>query len=434
MQVSVENTSALERRLTVQVPAGEIQEKVNSKLQEISKQVRIKGFRPGRGPMSVVRQRYGKQVREDVLNETMQSSLQQAIQDEELRPASMPRMDGEPADSAAGDLEFSALVEVYPELGTLDVSELEISSPDTEVTTDDVDDMLRTLREQRRSWEPVERTPETGDQVLIEYVAETAGGRVPEQGKQRLAVIIGESGFEELEKALGKLSAGEEKAVKLTFPVDYREPALAGQDATVELTAVSVSQGRLPEVDDEFVSGFGITEGGIETLREEIKANLERELKQASNSMMKLQVIDGLVETMPDLEVPESIVREEAANLAAQAAAMAGMEPEPGQIEVFMDQARKRVRGGLLMGELAQQNSIRLDGARVRGAIETIADTYEQPDEVVQMYYGNQRLLQQVESSVLEEQVVDWVLENAKVSPKEMKFQDVISSAAQGSG
>jgi trigger factor len=421
MQVSVENTGALERRLTVQVPAGEIQEKVDSKLQEISKQVRIKGFRPGRVPMSVVRQRYGKQVREDVLNETMQSSLQQAIQDEELRPASLPRLDGEPADSAGGDLEFSALVEVYPELGTLDVSELEISSPDTEVTADDVDDMLRTLREQRRSWEPVERTPETGDQVLIEYVAETAEGRVPEQGKQRLAVIIGESGFEELEKALGKLSAGEEKAVKLTFPMDYREPAVAGKDATVE-------------VDDEFVSGFGITEGGIETLREEIKANLERELKQASNSMMKLQVIDGLVETMPDLEVPESIVREEAANLAAQAAAMAGIEPEPGQIEVFMDQARKRVRGGLLMGELAQQNSIRLDGARVRGAIETIADTYEQPDEVVQMYYGNQRLLQQVESSVLEEQVVDWVLENAKVSPKEMKFQDVISSAAQGSG
>jgi len=431
MQVSVENTGGLERRLTVHVPESEIRDKVDLKLKELTKQVRIKGFRPGRVPMSVVKQRYGKQVRQDIVNETMQTSLHQAIQEESLRPVSIPRVDSPPEGLDKGDLDFTAVIEVYPELETIDVSNLEINRPETEVSDEDVGEMLQTLREQRKEWIPVERTAQPGDQVLIEYVAETDEGRVPAEGKQRLAIIIGESGFDSLEKAVADIPAGEEQNVEVEFPENYREPALAGNKARVDLQVVSVSEGSLPEVDEDFLSSFGITDGTLENLQQEIRGNLERELAQATNSLMKVRLIDELVKSMPDLEVPSSIVREEARNMATQALSSQDAELDESIIEVFMERAQNRVRGGLLLGELAQQNSISIDSAKVRQAIQTIAGTYEQPTEVMQMYYGNQQLLQQVENTVLEEQVVDWVLENAKVASQEMTFQEVISGAAK---
>jgi trigger factor len=429
MQVSVENTGGLERRLTVHVPESEIRDKVDSKLKELTKQVKLKGFRPGRVPMSVVKQRYGKQVRQDIVNETMQTSLQQAIQEESLRPASMPRVDSPPEGLDKGDLDFTAVIEVYPELETIDVANLEINRPETEVNDEDVDEMLETLREQRKEWSPVERTAQPGDQVLIEYVAETDEGRVPAEGKQRLSVIIGESGFEGLEKVVAEITAGEERNVELEFPESYREPALAGNNARVDLQVISVSEGKLPEVDENFITSFGVTDGTLEILQQEIRGNLERELAQATTSMVKMRLIDELVKSMPDLEVPLSIVRSEARNMAAQALSSQDVEPDESIIELFMERARGRVRGGLLLGELAQQNGIRIDGSKVREAIQTIASTYEQPAEVMQMYYGNQQLLQQVENVVLEEQVVDWALENAKVTSQKMTFQEVIGGA-----
>jgi trigger factor len=431
MQVSVENTGGLERRLTVHVPESEIQGKVDSKLRELSKQVKIKGFRPGRVPMSVVKQRYGKQVRQDIVNETMQASLQQAIQDESLKPASRPRVDAAPEGLDSGDLDFTAVIEVYPELDAIDVSGLEIERPEAEVEEGDVEEMLQTLREQRKAWNPVERTAREGDQVLIEYVAQTDEGTVPPQGHQRLAIIMGESGFEGLEKAISEIPTGEEKNVELEFPDNYREPALAGNKVPVDLQVISVSEGSLPEVDEEFIKSFGIDGGELESLQQEIRGNLDRELKQATNSMVKVKLIEELVKSVPDLDVPSGIVREEASNMAAQAASSQGVEPDESMLEMFLEQAEGRVRGGLLMGEVAQQNSIRIDSAKVRVAIETIASTYEQPAEVMQMYYGNPQLLQQVENAVLEEQVVDWVLENAKVSTRKMTFQEVITGATK---
>jgi trigger factor len=432
MQVSVENTGALQRKLTVQVPDEEIQDKVNTKLRELSKQVRIKGFRPGRVPMSVVKQRYGKQVRQDVVTETMQESLQQAIRDEALRPASQPQVDVEPEGLTSGDLEFSAMIEVYPEIAAIDAAALEIDTPESEVTDADVDDMLHTLREQRQSWSPVERTAAAGDQVLLEYSADTDEGRVPEEDTHRLAIIFGDSGFETLEKAVAKIPPGETKSVKLDFPENFREAELAGRKAKVELKVVSVSEPVLPEVDEEFIRSFGIEDGELDSLKVEIRENLERELKQARTSMLKMELIEKLIATTPDLEVPTSLVREEAAMMAAQLASRQGQdEPDPQLVESFMAPAEKRVRGGLLMGELARQNDIRANAAKVRDAIEMVASTYEEPSEVVQLYYSNHRLLQQVETSVMEEQVVDWVLENAKVTPRKMKFQEVISGATQ---
>ena len=282
MQVSVENTGGLERRLTVQVPGQEIQDKVDSKLKELSKQVRIKGFRPGRVPLSVVRQRYGKQVRLDIVNETMQQSLQRAIAEQELRPASMPRVDVASDRLDDGDLEFTALVEVYPEIEKIDAGALDIERPEASVTDEDVDEMLETLRQQRKEWDEVERKAQAGDRVLVEYAAETDAGRVPEDGTQRLAIVIGESGFEALEKAATSIEPGKSKSVKLAFPDNFREPKLAGQKVKTEVQVVSVAQGRLPEVDEEFIRSYGVEDGTLETLKVQIRNNLQRKHLRAA--------------------------------------------------------------------------------------------------------------------------------------------------------
>ena len=429
MQVSVVNSGGLKRHVTVQIPEAEIQQKVDSRLQELSKQVKLKGFRPGRIPMTVIRQRYGKQVRLEIANEAMQTSLQQAIRDEKLRPAAAPQVAERPEGLTKGDLQFTAMLEVFPEIAALDASQLSLEKPTAEVLDSDVDEMLVTLREQRRSWNPVERAPAKGDQVIFEYVAETDTGRVPVQGHQRLGIVMGSSGFDALELALSTLSPGQSGEANLEFPASFRDGALAGQKARVELKVNTVSESRLPDVDESFVKGGGIADGNIETLRKEIRANLDRELRQATVSLLKVKLIEALVARMPDLEIPDSMVRAEANSLAARAAAQSGREPNPADAEAFMEKAAGRVRGGLLMGEIARQNSLRLDGGRVRSTIEIIAQTYEDPAEVIQLYYGNQQLLSQVENTVLEEQVVDWVLDKAKVTERNMKFQEVITAA-----
>jgi trigger factor len=358
--------------------------------------------------------------------------VEQAIREQELRPASRPRLEDEPQDNDNGDFEFHALVEVYPEIGQLDASGITIERPTTEITDADVEEMLDTLRNQRKTWTVVERTAETGDQVLMEYAAETKEGRVPEEGTRRFAIVMGDSGFEELEKAVGSIPAGESKNIKLTFPDNFREPGLAGKKAKVDLQVVKVSEGALPEVNEEFIKSFGIEDGQLESFKAEIANNLERERKQATTSLLKQRLIDELKRITPDLEVPPSLVRQEAASMVAQMTQ--GQEIPPEQmmslIEPFSEQAEGRVRAGLLLGELAQQAKIRIDAAKVREAIQLVASTYEQPEEVVQLYYSNQNLLQQVESSVLEEQVVDWALENATVNDKEMKFQELITAAS----
>jgi trigger factor len=306
-----------------------------------------------------------------------------------------------------------------------------IERPLAEISDEDVDEMLSTLRTQRKTWTDVERTAQAGDRVLIDYSAETKENRVPAEGEQRFAIVMGESGFEELEKEIAAIPTGERKTVKLTFPENFREASLAGKKAKTDLHVVSVSEGVLPEVDEEFIKSFGVEDGMLESFREEIRNNLKRELKQATSSLLKLRLIDQLKLIAPDLEVPPSLVQQEAASMVAQMARGQDIPPEQMQalIEPFREQAESRVRAGLLLGELAQQNNIRTNAAKVREAIEMVAGTYEEPTEVVRLYYSNQNLLQQVESSVLEEQVVDWVLENATVNNQEMKFQDVITAA-----
>ena len=433
MQVSVENISTVEKHLKIQVPAEEVKKQIDSRLKEIGKQVRLKGFRPGRIPFSVLNQRYGPQAKQEVVQQTAQSALQQAVEQESLRIAATPRVESEPVFDESG-LEINAIIETYPDLDSIDVSEIVMERPEVEVVDQDVSDMLETLKKQRIKWNDVDRKPGDGDQALIEYTAKVDEETIPEEGDLRLALILGESGFEALEKVVKKMSPNDEKEANLEFPADFREPALAGKTADISLQLTQVQESELPEINEQFTKSFGVESGDVEELKGEIRKNLERELGQAVRTQLKTQLANRLLEMHPDLEVPESIVNNEAQNMLQQVLRGAELDITKEMLDHFKEPATKRVRSGLLLAELAQQNDIKIDGSKVREAIELIAHTYEEPQEVVQLYYNDQNLLQSVENSVLEDQVVDWVVNNAKVTDKQMSFQEALNAATQAAG
>jgi trigger factor len=433
MQVSIENVSSVETRLKIQVPADEVKKKIDARLREIGKQVKLKGFRPGRIPFSVLNQRFGQQAKQEIIQQTAQSALQQALQQKPLRIAAKPRVENEPVYDESG-LKFDAVIETYPELDSIDVSNIAIERPQVSVVEDDVTEMLETLKKQRTKWNEVERKPAAGDQVLVEYTAKTDESTLPETGKLRLAIIIGQSGFEALENVVLKMSPKDEKETRLEFPADFREKALAGKHADVCLTLARVQESEVPKVDEEFAKSFGVASGDIEELKTEIRKNLERELVQAVNTQLKTQLAERLLEMYPDLEVPASIVTGEAHNMLQHMLRGAKLDITREMLDHFREPATKRVRSGLLLAELARQNKIKIDGPRVREAVELIAQTYEEPREVVQMYYSDERLLQSVENSVLESQVVDWVVAHARTTDKPMSFQEAINAATKAAG
>lgn len=432
MQVTVENSGGLQRRLTVQLPGNEVRQKIDARLREIGKTARLKGFRPGRVPMKVLQQRYGASVQREVLSQAMQDSLRRAIQQEALRLATNPVIERMPEVRGDQDLKFTAMLEVYPEVKTIKVEALPIVRPDTEVTEGDIDDMLQTLREQRGSWQAVERSPREGDHLTFEYSTEIKGTRFPAEGVRKMSLLVGASGLDKLEKKLAAMTVGDSAEVKQKFPDDFPEAALAGQTARLEFKLISVRERLLPELNEEFIRSFSIESGDMADMRKEVRANLERELTSARATFLKTQLLDALLRAHADVDVPTSLVREEATSLARAEARQQGQEQvTPQRIDAMLDKARRRVKSGILITEIARQNSILVDGVRVRKAVETVADTYEQPREVVQLYYSNPELLRSVEVSVLEDQVVDWVLEKARVNAKPMKFKDLINAATQ---
>lgn len=423
MQVSVETTGELGRRLKVEVPAQRIDEQVNRRIKELGKQVKLKGFRPGKVPMNVLQQRFGKQVREEVVNEVLRDTFQEAVSRENLRPAGTPEITAKGRERGE-DLAYTADFEVYPELEGLDVSGLKIERPEVSVGEADVDDMIETLRRQRRNWEQVERGAREGDLVVIEYQAEAGDAAHPPEGTERAGTVLGSNSlFGGLEAHLEGAKKGDEKSVDVTFPEDFRAEALAGKQGAVKFKVVSVSEAVLPEVNAEFAQSFGVASGDIEEFRQEVRRNLERELHQAVMDRLRRQVVEGLLEQYADLTLPESLVKEEAEHMSRQAAGESGQQPDAG---VYMDQARKRVAAGFLMSELARQNDIRPDPSRVGDKIAEIAATYEQPEQVVEAYQNDPRLLDSVRNVVLEEQVVEWIVERADVSDKPMQFNELM--------
>jgi trigger factor len=435
MQVSVENLSKLERKLTVSVPSERLETSVRTRLRELGQSVRMKGFRPGKVPAKVIEQRYGRQVRSEAMGELIRESFAQAVQQEKLRPAVAPSIEttGMPQDGA---IQYTATFEVMPEIGNIDVSGLHIRKPVSAVEDADIDIMIETLRLQRRSWNPVERAAQPGDLVMFESVAQVEDARVPAEGVERAGTIIGSNALlPELEQQLVGLQAGDERQFELAVPEGYRVAPLAGKRASFNLKAVRVSEPALPAVDADFIKSFGIASGELSQFRSEVRANLERELKGVLMARLKRDVVEKLVDAHADLELPARMVEGEARGLARQAEQQAksqGQKDVTVNHETLLPAAKKRVAAGVLLSELARQNDIRLDQARVNEMLATIASTYEEPQQVIELYRNDPQLMQGLQSRVIEDQVIDWIADHADLATEQLSFNEVMRATQGG--
>ncbi|HOX73052.1 MAG TPA: trigger factor [Dokdonella sp.] len=427
MQVSVENVGNLGRKLTVRIPAARLEDTVRNRVQEMGRSARLKGFRPGKVPTQVIEQRFGARIRGEALSELIGSTFQEAVSTEKLRPAMQPAIStsGRPEN---GQIEYTATFEVMPEIGPVDVSGLEIVRQTASVEDADIDAMIETLRVQRRSWNPVDRAARKDDMVLFEFSAQAANFRYPETGTDRVGTIVGSDAlFKDLEDQLVGHVVDDAFDKDLDFPADFRIEGLAGKSAKASFKIVRVQEAKLPELDDAFLATFGVSEGGLARFREDVRANLERELTAALSSRLKASAVEKLIDAHAALELPQGLVEGEAKELARQSA---GDRKIAVAHEPFLASARRRVAGGMLLAEIARQNEIRIDSRRVSEALSAIASTYEEPQQVVELYSRDPQLMNGLQSRVLEDQVVDWIAQHAKLSEQKLSFSEVMRPGA----
>ena len=382
MQVSVENIGTLERKLTVKFPAERFETQVSARIAEMGRTVRLKGFRPGKVPTTVIKQRFGDQVRGEVLSDLIGSTLREAVEQEKLQPIANPAINttGRPEN---GEIAYTATFEIMPEFPAVDVAGLEIHRASAVVTDADIDKMLETLRQQRRSFDEVDRASAEGDFVMFEYAAEAGDYRFPAEGLERAGSVLGSGTlFKALDEALTGRKADDIFDADVTFPEDFRNEQLAGKTAKVSFKIIKVQAPKLPEIDGEFAKLFGIADGDLETFRKEVRANLERELKAALMARLKSEVAEKLADVHAELDVPKLLVQSEARNMAAGSVPQ-GQQPPPQLIDAAMPMARKRVIAGLLMGEIARKQEIKIDRKRVAEQLAAIASTYEEPEKVI---------------------------------------------------
>ena len=430
MQVSVESTSALERRMTIGVPAERIETEVTKRLQQTARRAKVAGFRPGKVPMNVIRQRYEDSARQEALGDLIQATFYEAIVEQKLNPAGAPSV--EPKTFEKGkDLEYVATFEVFPEIQLAGFDSIAVERLQADVADSDVDNMLEILRKQNTRFEAVERAAEDGDQLNIDFVGKIDGEAFAGGSAKGTALVLGSGrmipGFED---ALVGVKAGEERVINPTFPADYQNLDLAGKTAEFTVTVKCVSAPQLPELNDEFFTLFGVKEGGLEGFRAEVRKNMERELRQAIKSKIKNQVMEGLLAANP-VEVPKALIGNEVNRLRVQAVQQFGGNIKPDQLpaELFEEQAKRRVVLGLIVAEVVKQSELKADEARVRELIEEMASAYQEPQQVVAWYYKNDQQLNEVRSVVLEEQVVDTVLQKAKVTDKAVSYEEAVKPA-----
>jgi trigger factor len=429
MQVSIETTQGLERKMTITVPSDRVDSAVNARLQEAAKTVRLNGFRKGKVPLKVVKNRFGAGVRQEVAGELMSQTYYEALTEKSLKPAGQPRIEATKMDEGQ-DLEFTAVFEVYPEISLPDFSKLKAKRLQAEVEESDIDEMIETLRQQRQTWQEADRAAKKDDMVNIDFVGRKDGEEFAGGKASGTNLVLGSErmipGFED--GIIGK-KAGETVTLPLSFPEDYHNKELAGADVEFDITINTVSEKALPEVNDEFFASFGVTEGGMDAFREEVASNMRREMKSASRNKLKNQIMDAVLKEV-DVAVPAALLASEVDQLRNQTLQQMGggqnidksMLPD----ELFSEQAQRRVVLGLVLGEVIQQQNLQADAVKVREAIDELAATYESPEEVVKWYYSNQEQLSAVESSVLEDQVFDYIIEQAKVEDKKVSYQEVI--------
>ena len=434
MQVSIETLTGLERRMTIEVPAEQVESQVRSRLQEAAKTSNMKGFRKGKVPVKVIKNRFGDGVRQEVVGEVISQSWVEAVTKENVKPAGQPSI--EPKNLEEGqNLEFIATFEVYPEIELKDFSGVTIEKKQADILDADIDKMIETLREQRKTFKEVDRKSQEGDQVNVDFVGSVDGEKFDGGEAKGTNLILGSKrmipGFEE---GLVGVSGGESLTLPVTFPKDYQNKELAGKKAEFAITVNNVSEPTLPELEDDFFSSFDVAEGGLDAFRTEVRANMTRELKNANRNNIKNQVIEGLLE-IHEVDAPKALIANEINGLRQQAMQQFGggqnIDPSMLPDDLFAEQAERRVILSLVMSEIVSKNDLKPDADTVRGLIEEMAESYEKPEDVVKWYYSDKDQLANIEAMALEDAVIDMVIEKAKVTESNVSYEEALKPVAK---
>jgi trigger factor len=428
MQVSVESVGKLERRMQVQVPAEQVSKEIATRLKELSRTARLKGFRPGKAPLTVIRQQFGQQVRREVIGELMQSSFAEAVTQNRLAPAGSPRI--EPRTMAEGqDLTYVATFEVFPEVALQSVSSLSIDRIVADVAESDVDAMIERLRKQQTKYSAVSRPAASADKVTVDFVGSIDGAEFAGGKGENAAIVIGEGRMlPQLEQGLLGASAGETKQIGVDFPADYRATELAGRSGVFKVDVKSVEEPSLPALDEEFCASFGVAEGGIPKLREDVAANMRRELEQNIRNRNKSAVMEKLYGANP-IDVPNALLESQIRDMQIEAMRRSGAKDvsQAPPREPFAEPARRRVALGLLINEIIRRENIVLDPARSNARLDEMVGAYGDAAALKRAYLQNAEAMRQVESLALEDQVVDWILEHAQVHEIRHTFKELMN-------
>lgn len=433
MQVSVEKLEGLERKITVELSAEQVDSEVSKRLEKLTQTVKIDGFRKGKVPVKEVERRYGQSVRQEVLGDMMQRSFFEAVNEKDLRPAGMPHISPKPL-TKEGKFEFEATFEIYPEIKIPDFSQLNIEKSIAEVAESDIDETLESIRKQQTEWKTVDRACKNGDQVIIDFTG-YIDGKLLERGTAKdFALELGANsmipGFEE---GIIGAKAGDKLTISPIFPTDYHAQELAGKKVDFEIVVHQVKEAGLPVVNDEFAKKLKIKEGTVEALRHEIRLNMERELKNTLKNQTKQKVMDAVIE-VADVELPKALVDAEIHQMQQHFMKQLGGKGDIQALaeksnDLFEAQAVRRVKLGLVIGEFIKQKEIKSDAEKVKEHIAGLAAAYEKPQDVIKWYYSDKNNLSEIEALILEDQVVDKILEQATVNEKKVLFKDVMQKS-----
>ena len=428
MQVSVESIGKLERRMQVQVPAERVSQEIASRLKDLCRTARLKGFRPGKAPLTVIRQQFGPQVHREVIGELLQSSFSEAVTQKQLAPAGSPRI--EPQNVAEGqDLTYVATFEVLPEVTLRPFDSLEIERITAEVTESDIDAMIERLRKQQMKYSAVIRSAANGDKVTVNFDGSIDGTAFAGGKGDNVAIVIGEGRMlAQLEQGLVGAAAGDTPQIGVDFPTDYRATELAGKHAIFKVDVTSVEEPSLPALDEEFCKSFGVPDGGLAQLRQDVAANMRRELDQALRNRNKTAVMEKLYQVNP-IEVPNALLEVQVRDMQVEIMRRTGakdVSQAPAR-EPLLEPARRRVALGLLINDLIRRERIVLDPLRSNARLDEMVGAYGDAAALKRAYLQNADAMRQVENLALEDQAVDWILAHAKVHAKSSTFKELMN-------
>lgn len=432
MAASVETISGLERRMTVKVPLAPLEGQIKQRLSQISRTAKFAGFRPGKAPIGLVNQHYGDQVRDEVYSKAVETSFGDAVEENKLRVAGFPNIEHKPFKEAATDFEYTATFEIFPEIKLGDLSKLKIEKPSLEVAEADVEKTLEVLVKQRVSYEPAKTAAKTGDRVNISLKASIDGQQVEDTAGKGMDLVLGEAGrMADFDDALVGGKAGETKKFDIKYPKDHSSPQVAGKKVSYEVIFNSVSKAVLPKIDAEFAKSLGVDDGNIKKMRAEIKLSLEQEVEKRVKARVKEGVFQALI-AEAKLDLPMALIHAESnrmMNMTAQNLLQRGMTAKDIQLEptMFAEQAKRSTALRLILSEVVNVNNLQANADQVRAVVDTFANSYEKPQELVDWYYADVKRLDEPAALATEENVVNWVLEKAKVTAKKIKFDELMA-------